>query len=269
MTSQKKNPNLIKTEINIFLTAIMFFTRIPVPHNIDHSSAMLQKSARYFSWVGILVGVIGAASFFLFQKIFSPSLSIAISMLITIYTTGAFHEDGFADCCDGFGGGYTKEKILLIMKDSRLGTFGVVGLIFILGLKFLILQELFLHVGTVKLVLIMISAHAVSRLGAVNIMQYYNYVQDTDVSKSKPLADRKLTIPEFLTAIAGAGLPLFFLPPVYALSLVIVAVKCLFCGQFFYKRIGGYTGDCLGATQQVCEIGFYVGVLLIIQLFNV
>ncbi len=108
----KRSP--ISDQIQVFLTAVMFFTRIPVPKNIDHSRYMLQRSARYFSWVGILVGAIGAVIFFLAAKIFSPALSIAFSMLATILTTGAFHEDGFADCCDAFGGGWTKEKILMM-----------------------------------------------------------------------------------------------------------------------------------------------------------
>lgn len=253
----------IKNEQNIFFTAIMFFTRIPVPENIDHNQDMLQRSARYFSWVGILVGGIGAAIFFLTAKIFSPALSIAFSMLATILTTGAFHEDGFADCCDAFGGGWTKEKILMIMKDSRLGTYGVVGLLGILGFKFLLLLELSEFARPTEIVCIMIAAHSTSRLMAVSIMQQYNYVQDIDVSKSKPLANRKLTTIEIPIAIAGSIIPLLFLPAVIGLALVPLPITGRLAGQYFKKWIGGYTGDCLGATQQVSEIIFYLGVLVI------
>ena len=131
----------MRYQLKLFFTALMFLTRIPVPRSIDHNSDMLQKSARYFSWVGMVVGGIAAIVWYACIHVLSPSLSIAFSMLASILATGAFHEDGFADCCDAFGGGWTKEKILTIMKDSRLGTYGVTGLIGILGFKFLLLTE--------------------------------------------------------------------------------------------------------------------------------
>lgn len=257
----------VSDQIQVFLTAVMFFTRIPVPKNIDHGRYMLQRSARYFSWVGILVGAIGAVIFFLAAKIFSPALSIAFSMLATILTTGAFHEDGFADCCDAFGGGWTKEKILMIMKDSRLGTYGVVGLLGILGFKFLLLLEMSESVRATEIVCIMIAAHSISRLMAVSIMQQYDYVQDIDMSKSKPLANRKLTTTELIIAIIGSIIPLLFLPAVASLAVILLPVAGWLMGQYFKKWIGGYTGDCLGATQQVSEIIFYLGVLIITKYF--
>ena len=122
----------MKKEVHYFLTAILFFTRIPCPKWVDHSSEMLNKSNRYFSLVGILVGSIAALVYYLATFIFTLEVAIILSMVASVWTTGAFHEDGFADTCDGFGGGWTKEKILLIMKDSRLGTYGVIGLFAIL-----------------------------------------------------------------------------------------------------------------------------------------
>lgn len=253
----------MKKDINIFLTALMFFTRIPVPKNIDHSQDMLQKSARYFSWVGILVGVIGAIVFLILNQVFSPPLSFAFSILATILTTGSFHEDGFADCCDAFGGGWTKAKILTIMKDSRLGTYGVVGLIAILGCKFLLLMELLRYQQPEKIALSIIAAHSISRLMAVSIMQQYEYVQDLDTSKSKPLADRKLTGKEIIIAIIGTLMTFIFLPTIFLIAWIPVIVVRWYAGRYFKKWIGGYTGDCLGATQQICEVAFYISILLI------
>lgn len=253
----------MKKEINIFLTALMFFTRIPVPPNIDHSHDMLQKAARYFSWVGLLVGAIGGCVFLLSSYAFSPALSLAFSMLATILTTGAFHEDGFADCCDAFGGGWTKSKILAIMKDSRLGTYGVVGLIVILGFKFLLIMELFGYQQPQKIALFMIAGHSISRIMAVSIMQQYEYVQDIDTSKSKPLADRKLTSKELTIAIIGSLITFVFLPPIFLITWIPVIFVRWYAGRYFKKWIGGYTGDCLGATQQICENTFYISVLLI------
>src|SRR5882724_4395211 len=120
----------------------MFLTRIRVPATIDHRPEYLQKSPRYFPLIGWIVGGISILVFLAFNKFFSENIALLASMIAGILTTGAFHEDGFADTCDGFGGGWTKEKILLIMKDSRLGTYGVIGLISILASKYLLLKEL-------------------------------------------------------------------------------------------------------------------------------
>ncbi len=228
----------LKHQWHIFLTAVMFLTRIPVPHNIDHSSGMLQKAARYFTWVGLVVGGIGALTFILLSKCLPESLSIAFSMLATILATGAFHEDGFADCCDAFGGGWTKEKILLIMKDSRLGTYGVVGLLGVLGFKFLLLSSLITFFTPLQLALLMIAAHSNSRLMAIGIMQSYAYVQDTDTSKSKPIASRKLTTLELLIAVLGALLPMLLLKPVLWLALLPMCIACLLGGRSFNKLNG-------------------------------
>ncbi len=255
--------NRIHDQLAVFLTAVMFFTRIPVPRNINHSHTMLQRSARYFSWVGLLIGGIGAVIFFVSAQIFSAEISIAFSMLATILSTGAFHEDGFADCCDAFGGGWTKEKILMIMKDSRLGTYGVIGLIGILGFKFGFLLQLTGQMGVKETISVMIAAHSASRLMAVGIMQQYEYVQDIDMSKSKPLANRKLTASELIIAVSGSLIPLLFLPGNIYLALVPLPLTAWLAGRYFKKWIGGYTGDCLGATQQVSEIIFYVGSLII------
>lgn len=255
--------NILKDQLAVFFTALMFFTRIPVPRNIDHSQGMLQRSARYFSWVGLLVGAMGALVYIICVKFLSPSISIAASMLATILTTGAFHEDGFADCCDAFGGGWTKEKILTIMKDSRLGTYGVTGLIGVLTFKFLFLQALSAKTEPYEMAVILVAAHSISRLMSVSIMQFYKYVQDIDVSKSKPLADRKLTVTETGIAIAGALIPFVFLPYQDSLALLPIIWISFLAGQYFKKWIGGYTGDCLGATQQLTEIIFYLSVLLI------
>lgn len=265
--SLKRIVSVIRNQRDIFLTAMMFLTRIPVPRTINHNSGMLQQSTRYFTWVGLVVGCIGALLLFVLSKFLPASIAIVFSMLATILATGAFHEDGFADCCDAFGGGWTKEKILAIMKDSRLGTYGVVGLVAILGLKFLLLSSLLVICSPLQFVLLMIAAHSTSRLMPLYIIQTYSYVQDTDTSKSKPIANRKLTAAEIIIAVFGALLPLLLLKPLLWLALIPMFAVTWYLGLYFKKWIGGYTGDCLGATQQTCEMFFYLGVLLIIPYF--
>jgi adenosylcobinamide-GDP ribazoletransferase len=197
--------------------------------------------------------------------------------------TGAFHEDGFADVCDAFGGGWTKESILTIMKDSRLGTYGVVGIVLMLMAKFMLLQMLLPinalamyneggkvfqsgaigSLTSIQFALLLMAGHSVSRLAPVTIIQQYHYVTDIDASKSKPLASSQLPMAHLIVAVITALLPLVFLPHFVWLALMPVAVARIWLARYFNKWIGGYTGDCLGATQQVCEITFYAAVVAI------
>lgn len=118
---------MIKEEIKIFFTSLMFYTRLPCPSYIDHSENYLNKATRYFPLIGIIVGTISFILFWIFNQIFNVEISIIIAIATGILITGAFHEDGFADTFDGFGGGWTKEKILEIMKDSRIGAYGAIS----------------------------------------------------------------------------------------------------------------------------------------------
>ncbi len=269
----------MKKEWHIFLTAVMFLTRIQVPPNIDHNADYLQRSSKYFPLVGWIVAGISILTYLVAAKFFSENISILASMIAGILTTGAFHEDGFADTCDAFGGGWTREKILMIMKDSRLGTYGVVGILFMLGAKFLLLQELpkFTPPSITETVnpllsyktfiAIIVVAHSVSRLMAVTVIQQYEYVTDDDVSKSKPLASKKLSLSEFLLAILFALLPFALLPLNFLLVIIPAVIGRFYLAAYFKKWIGGYTGDCLGAMQQVTEIIIYLSALVIWKYF--
>ncbi len=262
----------MKKELTIFLTGLMFLTRLPVPENIDHGAIYLQKSPKYFPLIGWIVGLISFAAFFIFHKFIAADIALLASIIAGILTTGCFHEDGFADTCDAFGGGWTKEKILAIMKDSRLGTYGVAGLVLMLASKFLLLKELvtwlsFKATSETQLYLLiaitMVAAHAISRLMSVLIIQQYQYVTADDGSKSKPLASDKLHTTELITAIVFALLPFAFLQYYFLLALLPVVGISFKLASYFKKWIGGYTGDCLGTIQQVAEITFYLSALII------
>ena len=235
----------------------MFFTRIPCPKWVDHSAEYLKKSAKYFSLVGIIVGSIGALVFYGFSFIFSIEVSLLLSMVSTIYITGAFHEDGFADVCDGFGGGWTKEKILLIMKDSRLGTYGVSGLILILAIKFSALREI--PINFISLTII--AGHSVSRFIATTLIYTHPYVRDTDDSKAKPAA-KSITLNMVLVSGVFGLLPLFiFKTPLIFLTLIPCYLSKVYLGNKFKRWIGGQTGDCAGAVQQLSEVVFYLSAI--------
>jgi adenosylcobinamide-GDP ribazoletransferase len=209
---------------------------------------------RYFPLVGIIVGSVAAATFWLADTILPQSLAVLLSMSATLLLTGAFHEDGLADAVDGLGGGWSPEQILTIMKDSRVGSYGVVALVMVLLLKFQTLAAL--DAGLIPAVLV--AGHALSRFAAVLLIAVQEYVRET--GKAKPLA-QKITPKECLLA-AGFGLaPLVLLPAKTIVALSGVMLIWLWFSRKLRQQLGGYTGDCLGAMQQLCEAGFYLGVL--------
>ncbi|GAA3584007.1 adenosylcobinamide-GDP ribazoletransferase [Snuella lapsa] len=247
----------MKKELQIFLTAIMFFTRIPCPKWVNHDKTYLEKSARYFSLVGVIVGSLGALIFYLASFIFSTEVALILSMVTTIYITGAFHEDGLADVCDGLGGGWTKEKILLIMKDSRLGTYGAIGIVLILAIKFAALRE----VPSNYIPLVIIAGHSISRFIATTLIYTHPYVRDTGDSKAKPAA--KNITPQILMVSAIFGIaPLFlFKSPIIFIALIPAYFSKIYLGIKFKKWLGGHTGDCAGAVQQLSEVVFYLSII--------
>ena len=252
---------MIQKEIRYFFTALMFFTRIPCPPSTDHSEEYLNKSRKYFPLIGWIVGGITALVFWVSSLVFPVSISIVLSMVASVLTTGAFHEDGFTDVCDAFGGGWGKAQILTIMKDSRIGAYGVIGMALLLLLKFLALSEMAAY-GRELVVMGLICAHAVSRFVASTFVHTHDYVQDLDVSKSKPIASSRLSLAEMAYSLVFALLPfLLFQNPLALLALPLAYVSKIYLGYYFKKHIGGYTGDCLGATQQVSEVVFYLSII--------
>jgi adenosylcobinamide-GDP ribazoletransferase len=265
----------MRKELQIFFTTLMFMTRIPVPRETRHDPEYLQQGAKYFPLIGWIVGAGCALAFLAFSRFISEDIGLLASMITGIFLTGALHEDGFADCCDAFGGGWTKEKILAIMKDSRLGSFGVIGLLCILAAKFLLLREIpgyspnLLHpssnifVNDRFFILVLIAAHGLSRLMPLGLMQFSTYVRDPENSKSRLNAGRKLDGLQLLIALFFGLVPFAFLPPVYLLAITGPAYLTFELHKYFTRWIGGYTGDCLGAVQQGSEIAFYLCVLIV------
>ena len=252
----------MKNELRVFLTSVMFYTRIPCPSWVDHSMEYLNKSSRYFPLIGWIVGGMAYVAFYSTHLLFGTEVAILLSIAVSVYTTGAFHEDGFADVCDGFGGGWTSEQILTIMKDSRLGTYGAIGLFLILLLKFYLTLKIvsITEIDILLLGLIFIASHSVSRLNALSVILTMNYAQLDSKSKVKPIV-QELSLKDFFLACFWAFLPLVVLIVMYNEVLFILVILPIFIARNYlnrlYKRkIGGYTGDCLGATQQVSEVIF-------------
>ncbi|WP_092281705.1 MULTISPECIES: adenosylcobinamide-GDP ribazoletransferase [unclassified Duganella] len=245
-------------QLRLFFTALQFFTRLPIPGWVGFDPAWLNQASRYFPLVGLVVALMTSAAYALAAWLLPAPVAVIISTAFGIYITGAFHEDGFADMCDGFGGGMTPERVLEIMKDSRIGAYGAIGTICMLALKLTTLAML----PTLTAIAALLVAHPLSRLMATSLIWRLDYARAE--GKAKPLA-QKMSGGEFTLAALTAALPvaavlaLRWLPPLALLAgLVAAAIATIWLARMFVRRIGGYTGDCLGAVQQVTEVMFYL-----------
>ncbi|MGH8778930.1 adenosylcobinamide-GDP ribazoletransferase [Paraburkholderia sp.] len=240
------------TELRYFFTALGYFTRVPVPRWVGYEPHYLNAAARYFPLVGAMVGALGAIVYLAALRVFPPGVAVLLSMAATLAVTGAFHEDGLADCCDAFGGGYTRDDVLRIMHDSRIGAFGAIALVIALALKWQTLAAL----PPARAAWLMIAAHAMSRTFAISYLTTLDYVRAE--GKAKPVAQR-MSAGAFVCAVVF-GVPwLLWLDWRAGLAtLIVLVVLRVVLGRYFVRRIGGYTGDCLGFAQQIFELAIYL-----------
>lgn len=242
-------------EARAALMAVMFLTRIPVPSLPDFRDEDLQAAARWFPAVGALVGAAQAAVLLLAALLLPPLAAALLALAAALMITGAFHEDGLADAVDGLGGGYTRERVLTIMKDSRIGSFGAAALIIALALQAVALAEL------VAVPAAIIAAHAASRFVALSIMATQDYVRDDDSARAKPMATR-IGLGGLCFAAVAVLLPALFLPWQAACAGAgAMLVARLYWGWVCQRRLGGYTGDMLGAAQQISFTAGLLGVV--------
>jgi adenosylcobinamide-GDP ribazoletransferase len=246
----------VKQQLNLFFLALGFFSRIPMPAWIEYSPENLNRASRYFTLVGWLLGGLVALVFLAADYLFSNSISLWLAMGFSLLLTGAFHEDGLADTADGFGGAFAREKKINIMKDSRIGTYGAAALVMALLGKYLLLIE------NTQIALGIFIAYALSRAVAASLVFDMRYVADDDGSKSKPLANNQSKTD--LVILLVTCLPIFFLlhwqkSVLIICTLIIIRYAAKF---YFQKQIGGYTGDCLGAAQQISELAIYMVLLI-------
>lgn len=243
-------------ELRSLLTAVQYFTRLPVPVWVGHGAAQLNRATRYFPVVGIGVGALGAAALWVCAFFFTPFPAVVISTVLTVCITGAFHEDGLADTVDGLGGAMSRERALEIMKDSRIGTFGVLALVLALLLKIAALTELPLR----EAIPVLIAGHGLSRACAVVIAWRLPYARDDASTRAKPVVEQMHTGDVVFAVLCGL-LPLLFVGIHAVFGLVASALSASLLYRWFRRRLGGYTGDTLGATQQLCEVAFYLACL--------
>ncbi len=272
--------------IRHYLLALQFFTRIPVTGKlanwVGYSPAMLRASAAHFPGVGWLVGALLAGLSALLWRVlpantFAPLVVAALGTAMGILVTGAFHEDGLADVADGLGGSLERNRALEIMKDSRVGAFGAIAVVMALITKVALLAQL-AALGAGLLCLGVFLAHVVSRTWPLLLIRLLPHVGDAAGSKSKPLADQ-ITLGALCAAwiwcvgavglalwiaanFAGLGLTFGFLAGRLVCAMGLSAVAFCLLWRWFARRLQGFTGDCLGTVQQVCELAFYLGLAI-------
>ena len=262
-----------------YLLAVQFFTRIPITGRladwVGFSPALLRASSAHFPGVGLLValaamGVYGALHWALGGGMpatasLAALVAAVLSTAATVLLTGGFHEDGLADVADGLGGSHQRERALEIMKDSRIGAFGAMALVLALLAKVALLALLGAHsLGAALSALL--GAHVLTRFWPLLLVRTMAHVGDTATSKSKPLADqiggRALAV-----AALWCFVPLALVWQAQTALFLIASVVCSALGaahvaRLLARRLQGFTGDGLGAVQQVSEIGFYLGAAL-------
>ena len=251
-------------ELRLFFIALQFLTRVPIPGWVGFQPAWLHQSARHFPAVGLCVGAFAAAVLWGAAHLWSALIAVLLSMAATIWATGAFHEDGLADTCDGLGGAVTREKALEIMKDSRLGTYGAVGLLLLLALKAASLHALAVR-DLVAVLALLPLAHAWSRTATVVLLRLLPYGGDVEHAKAKPMAQQidghGLAVALMWAAIAGGAAAVFVNIAVLLWALLATVAVAWFMANWLQRRLGGYTGDALGATQQFSELAVYLAAL--------
>ncbi|MEM7729758.1 MAG: adenosylcobinamide-GDP ribazoletransferase [Pseudomonadota bacterium] len=248
----------MKGEFATFLLAVQFLTRLPLPRDVGYTPARMAASVRYYPLVGLVIGGVVAAAFTISVHVWSSVVAVPLAPGLGLLLTGAFHEDGLADTFDGIGGAPDRERSLAIMRDSRIGTYGTCALVLALA----VMAAALLSMPPPAAALALVSGHALSRLSAVLVIATGRYARDEGTGK--PVSD----------GIGGTGLVVALATGLAALLVLAFglswrvafgAIAGLVAGHAFIRllcerRLGGYTGDTLGAVQQCSTVGLYLGV---------
>ncbi|TPE46613.1 adenosylcobinamide-GDP ribazoletransferase [Amaricoccus solimangrovi] len=239
-----------------FLLACQFLTRLPIPARWD--AGRMAAAPRWYPAAGLVVGALAAAAYGLAALRFGSGLAALAALGAGMLVTGCLHEDGFADVCDGIGGGASRERALEIMRDSRLGTYGVAGLALMLLARWQALAEL----RPALIPLALLAGHAASRASCVAAMAGGTYARAAGAAASVAGGVGWRSVAVAALIAAAPVLALLILAPVAALAGVAALALAHLATRLWYgRRLGGYTGDCLGAVQQTGELAFYLGLL--------
>lgn len=250
---------MMRNALRAPLTAVMFLTRIPCPTWLDGDPAHLARSTTWFPVVGVLVGMVGALALVLGHLLWSSAVAVVLSTIVTVRLTGAFHEDALADALDGFGGGTTVEQTLRIMKDSRVGAYALTGVVLTIGVKLSVLW-LLAERDPWLAARALVAAHVLGRWSSLPLIHWLPYVRDDGTGK--PFA-ASVTTPRLIAAstVTVVLVSMVLWPvgvPAIAATLLVAVTCTLLAARYFRRHLGGMTGDCLGAANQVVELVTYL-----------
>ena len=249
--------------MNNLLAALMFFTRLPF-HKIQQVPAdSFSHVTGWWSVTGWLTGGVMALVFWLCSKIMIEQSALVLALLSRVLLTGALHEDGLADFLDGFGGSNDKESTLRIMKDSHIGTYGVLGLI----LYFLLSYTLLLNVQIQYMPVVLICGDVFCKCVSSHIVYFLPYARPETESKNRTVYTHPTALEQTLTLVSGFGALMLmpwavrqinaFFPLVFPLIHTTLPVAVFFLLIWLFKRrLNGYTGDCCGALFLLTELAF-------------
>ncbi len=242
---------MIAREASRVIAAAAFLTRLPLGRQAGNDDD-LGRSSRYFPLIGIGIGLAGAAVLLAAAAALPLVVAVILSVAATALLTGALHEDGLADTCDALGGGRTREEALRIFADPRIGAYGALGLFLGLSLKIAALA----HLPVALLPVALVCAHAASRSACVLLMAFGRYARP-EGGKTRRAAIGARRSDAVIALLIGAA-PFAFAPPSFAWAIAGVLLVALAFHFYLRARLGGYTGDCLGAAQQLGEIACYL-----------
>ena len=245
-------------ELNNLLASFTLLTRLPFWRLKQVPQESFSRVVDYWSLVGWLTGGVTAAVIWLSDGILPPATAVALALAVRVLLTGALHEDGLGDFFDGFGGGRGRERTLAIMKDSHIGSYGVLGLI----LYFLTLCSLLAALPPAEAAVAVLAGDPLAKWAASQQVNLLPYARTAAESKVGVVYRRMSPVAWCVSAVAGWLPAALWLPaewwgavlfPVGAMALLVGMVR---------RRIGGYTGDCCGALFLLCEWSFYLGICL-------
>jgi len=241
------------------LAALTFFTRLPFWRITQIPKESYKNVVAYWSLTGWLTAGLSVLMLYVASLILPFEIAIILSILTRLLITGCLHEDGLADFLDGFGGGRDREGTLAIMKDSHIGSYGVIGLILYFLTLYLLLDSLPLEIAGSAILAGDPFAKGVSSM----IINRLPYARKEEEAKNKTVYSR-MTPTEYAISFVFAIAALFWLPEkIYLFAAVLPIVVWFILTTMMKRKINGYTGDCCGALFLLCELSFYLGIAII------
>ena len=244
------------------LAALIFFTRLPFWRLAEVPAVYFKNIVSLWPLAGWLTAGLMALVYYAASLCFPSQVALLLAIFTRLLITGCLHEDGLADFFDGFGGGTNRERVLAIMKDSHIGSYGVIGLIS----YFLLLYTTLSALPAAWIGCVILAGDPFCKSVSAWIINFLPYARKAEEAKNKTVYSR-MTMGEKVGCVVIGWLPLYWLPsPLYGWAILfpLVVSGCLF--RFMWRKIQGYTGDCCGATFLLTELTFYLGVLLFYHL---